>query len=452
MKTITAFLLLLIFFSFLNGQELSITVTNQNLALVKEIREINLQKGIGEFTLTGVPQLIDPTSVHIQSLKNHFDVLEQNYEFDLLNADKILNKSIEQKITITHPESETMKGKLLYSDSRNIILETDSGELRIIPRNVNQHILIEEFNKEKSGFITRPTLIWLLDAENNGQSTAELSYLTSGLNWHAEYVAILSENEKSINLSSWVSLDNRSGKTYRDTRLKLMAGDIHRVTERQKSYDRHVQYEVMATKAAPQQFTEKEFFEYHLYTLGRQTTIKNNQTKQIQLFEPANVKTQKIFSYNHSKDAKKVSVLISFKNKKESGLGIPLPAGLVRIFKKDGKDIEFIGENKIDHTPKDELIEIETGKAFDIRAERIITESRKLSKRSEEQEVEILFKNHKDDDIEIVVTEQIWRYRKYKLQESNILPFEQDANKMKFKVPVKANDEAKLVFKILYNW
>lgn len=443
--------LLLLMISLGLAQDISITVTNQNLALVKEQRVLDLNEGLQNFSLDGVPGYIDPTSVHIKSADGSFEVWEQNFEYDLLNAGKILAKSVNSTITIIHPELGSVTGTLLFSDNQNAVLTTGNGELRIIPRSDEQQVIIENFDQQNNELVTKPTLVWYVNASKPGRKEAELSYLTRGISWNAEYVAVLNDNETGIDLSAWVSLDNKSGKTYRDARLKLMAGDLNLVQQNQ--FRGRQVYETMAMDvAAKAGFSEKEFFEYHLYTLERRTTIKDNQTKQVQLFEPAEVKVEKSFYYNPNSDPEKVSIIINFENSPKAGLGIPLPKGKVRIFKKDGKEMEFIGENLIDHTPKDEKVKIETGKAFDVRVERSMDERRKLGPRSEKVKTTVLIKNHKKENIEVLVEEPTISYREWRLVSSNFEPVEKKAGSVIFKVPVKAQEETQLEMEIQYNW
>jgi hypothetical protein len=435
--------------SILLAQPVSITVTNNDLALVKETRIISLQKGKNLQQITDMPGLLDPTSVHIFSKAGEFTVLEQNFEYDLLNADKILDKAIDRIITVITPSGTSVRGKLLSADGSSLVIETENKELRIIPRSPDQQTYLEDFDQQAYGLITRPTLVWLIDSQRAGNPEVELSYLTNGLSWHAEYIATLNEQDNAIELNSWVSLTNSCGKTFNEARLKLMAGDIHRAPQVNAR-----EYRDMETKAymAQPQFEEKQFFEYHLYTLDKKTTIKNNQTKQIQLLPTAHAAVSKIFSYNYEKEANEITVLITTINAKEQGLGIPLPKGMIRIYKKDGPDLEFIGEDQIDHTPRDEKIEIEIGKAFDIKAERTVLEQQSVSKRSEHQKIQIELRNHKDQDIEIQVTEPIYWNRSYKIQSSNYPVKSKDARKIEFTVPVKANGTSTLVFEILYKW
>jgi len=430
------------------AQSVSLTVTNNNLALVKETRILPLQQGQNLQQITDLPELLDPTSVHIYSKNGEFTVLEQNFEYDLLNADKILAKAVDHIINVITPAGSTEHGKLLSADGSNLVIETQDKELRIIPRSPDQQIYLQEFDQQAYGLITRPTLVWLIDSQKASKPEVEISYLTNGLNWHAEYVASLNEKDTAFDLNAWVSLTNSSGKTYNDARLKLMAGDLH-LAEAQAQPERRVYMEAMAAKA---QFEEKQFFEYHLYTLDKQTTIKNNQTKQIQLLPAAHVPVTKIFSYNYQKDASKVAVLITTRNSKDQGLGLALPKGKVRVYKQDGPDLEFIGEDWIDHTPKDEKIEIEIGQAFDIKAERTVLEQRSISNNAERQKIQIELRNHKDQDIEIQVTEPIYWYRSYQMLSSNFPVKSKDARKIEFTIPVKASSNSTLIYEIQFNW
>jgi hypothetical protein len=445
----TVILINLLAINSLIGQSLSITVTNNNLALVNETRSIEVKEGTNIKKISNLPQLLDPTSVHITTKKAAFEVIEQNFEYDLLNANKILNKSINQMIRISHPNGGTIRGTLLSSDGSNIVLETEEKELRIIPRNQEQQIILEDFNKTSSGLITQPTLVWLLHADKTSQTNAEVSYLTAGLTWHTEYVALLNENDSEADITAWVSLDNTCGKSFENSRLKLMAGDIHLITDRRPVQPRKMYLEATAAKAT---FEEKEFFEYHLYSLDRPTTIKNNQTKQIQLFPSTKAKVSKIFQYNYREDVKKVSVIISTENSKANGLGMPLPTGKVRIYKKDGSDLEFIGEDRIDHTARDERIKIEIGKAFDVIAERKIAERKKTGKQSEKFHITIEIRNHKKENISVQVIEPVFGYRNYEILKSNFNPVKKDAKAIEFLIPVKANSASTLNYELLYTW
>jgi hypothetical protein len=430
------------------SQSTSVTVTNQNLALVKETRQIELLPGENNISITDIPALIDPTSVFVDITEKDFRVLEQNFEFDLLNSDKILDKAIGAQIQLVDPDAGILRGKLLYASRSDIIMETSSQELRIIPRRQETQIIIEKFGTNDQNWVTHPTLQWLFYAPVKKTVNSKLSYLTRGLTWHAEYIAKLDQNETMLSISAWVSIENTSGKTFPESRLKLIAGDLHLAEQIRPMLARSAGLDEIYQK----DFSEKEFFEYHLYTLERKTTLKNNQTKQIQLFSPSELSVKKSYNYNYLKDDKKIRVLLETMNTAENGLGLPLPKGIVRLYKEDGEDLEFIGEDRIDHTAKNEKILIELGKAFDISATRNILKQARLNQHSEQISVSIELRNHKDNDVNIIVTEPILPGRSYQLIKSNIPAMEQDASKINFNVPVKGGESNTLTFDIIFSW
>ncbi|MCI0496600.1 DUF4139 domain-containing protein, partial [candidate division KSB1 bacterium] len=351
-------------------KDVAITVYNNNLALVKDNREINLDKGKIEIKFQEVAAAIDPTSVHFASLTapDAVAILEQNYEYDLVSSEKILEKYIDQEITV-YTKDQSFQGTLLSSAGGTVVLQLKTGNIKIISTSA---IINLDFPKLPQGLMTKPTLVWLLDVTKAGAHKTEVSYLTSDINWHAEYVAVTKKDDSLLELNSWVSIDNRSGADYEEAKLKLVAGEVH-IAEEQRVRPMAKDFAVMAERAAAPQFEEKEFFEYHLYTLQNRTTIKNNQIKQISLFPTAEVNLIKVYVYNGAQYGDNVRVNLEFKNSKTAGLGLPLPKGKVRVYKEDEADnsLEFVGEDFINHTPKDEKVRIYLGNAFDIKGERI---------------------------------------------------------------------------------
>lgn len=426
----------------------AITVTNSDLGLIKETRLLELEEGVQLFNLEDIPSQIDPTSVLIESKGNSFNVFEQNYEYDLIDVDKVLTKSIDQEITIIHPDQGTISGRLLSASSENIILLDHQDNLQIIPRNAEQKIYLKDYTKKKSTFITKPTLMWKIKSEKAGQFESQISYLSRGLDWEADYVGRLNENDTEIAIACWVTIHNRSGKSFQKARLKLMAGDLNVLQKRAKSAA--IREEVMLAMAE-EAFEEKPFFEYHLYTLQRTTDLNNNQVKQIQLFpetKSPTTKTYRVDSYSETE----VKVFVSIQNSKEQNLGFPLPAGTIRIYKSDGQDLEFVGENEIKHTAKDEKLDIEVGKAFDIVAERKIISTQRPTKRSQQQIIEYSIRNHKKENIEVEVVERLGSYQQNELISSNFKPLEKRADYFKFKVPVKSTEETILTFEYRTTW
>lgn len=293
--SIILFSLFVIANSMAQGKQVSITIYQNNLGLVRDVREMDLKEGNQEIRFTDVASLIDPTSVHFKSLTEpeQVTILEQNYEYDLVSAEKILQKYIDQVVQLFTKEGKIFEGKLL-SASGNVVLEKKDGGIQSIAMANIQNM---DFPKLPAGLITRPTLVWYLSSEKAGKHNMETSYLTDGIGWHAEYVALVNKDETALDLSAWVSVNNQSGTDYENAKLKLVAGDIHRITPLPPRY---IGYEERAmVKAAPApQFEEKAFFEYHLYTLQRAATIKNNQIKQLSLFPTATTPVKKLYDMN----------------------------------------------------------------------------------------------------------------------------------------------------------
>lgn len=448
MKRILAIIILLFSMAAAQDAQDYVTVYNDNLGLVKHVRNmtVNLKNPVIEFK--DVAASLIPTSVHLQSLTDSksFQVLEQNFEYDLASADKILNKYIDQQVSLILESGDLITGTLMSLAGGSYVLKTSDG-LKILPANNKMQISVKELPE---GLITRPTLIWQVAGVKNASQKLEVSYLTSNISWNAEYVGVLSEKEDQIDVGAWVNIDNKSGATYKNAHLKLVAGDIHRAKEPRPTYFRGGLAAEATAKADG--FEQKEFFEYHLYTLQRPTTVKNNQIKQISLFPNATVACNKKYVFDAQKDAKQVEVQIVFVNKQEYGLGLPIPKGTFRIYKQDGESLEFIGEDWIQHTPRNEEVSLTIGKAFDIVGEKTVVDRKKLSKNSEQQDIEVEIRNNKEkENIEVLVVEYFY-YPNWRI-ENNTHPYDKkSANKVEFKLPVKANDKTKLNYQVTYSW
>jgi hypothetical protein len=427
-------------------------VYNQNLGVVKDMRSIDITSGRSKINITDVAQQIDPTSVHI---KLDGEVLEQNYQYDLVSLDKILRKFINQNIRLVSETNETVDGKLLSAIGGQIVLERSEGGLVMLP-NVNKYRFSVDYLPE--GLITQPTLVWEVNSNSSGIQDVEISYQTKGMNWHAEYVAVLNEDDTQLDLNSWVSVDNNSGATYKNARLKLVAGDINLIQDYQVRGGLERVYAMDKSTVSEQQFQEKEFFEYHIYNLQRQTTIANNETKQISLFEASDVSANKKFFYGSVSNRrywsqggqKKISVIVEFENSEKYGLGVPMPKGKVRVYKSDGESLEFIGEDLVDHTPQNEKVKLKIGDAFDVLAEEVQTENTQISSKVWEQEFEITFKNRKKEDIEIEVERNLGT--NWEILKSSLEYKKKDAFRIKFNVPVEADSETKLTFRVRYRY
>ncbi len=424
-----------------------VTVYNENLALVKQVRTLEIKKGT-PLKFTDVAAQLIPSSVHLRAANGdkNFQVLEQNFEYDLVSADKILEKYIDHPVSLIRENGELINGTLLSKSASTLVLKTSEG-IKLIPWNDKTSVDVKELPE---GLITRPTLIWDVTGVAEGKEDLEVSYLTNGMSWSAEYVGVLNENSGTINLDSWVSVDNKCGATFNDAHLKLVAGEVHRApsAQPQPKFGRMA----LESAAAPPQFEERGLFEYHIYDLGRPTTLKNNQTKQISLFQPATVKFDKKYFYDASQDPTKVEVRIVFRNDKAAGLGMALPAGIFRIYQKDKEGLEFIGEDRIDHTPRNEEVKVTVGNAFDLVGERTVVDRKKLSERSEQQTIGIELRNNKEkENVNITVIEYMYRTN-WKITESNFPYEKKSANRIEFNIPVKADSKANLKYTVLYSW
>jgi len=445
-------------------KNVELTVYNQNFALIKDQRELELKKGVNKIEFKEVASLIEPTSVHFISLTapESCFILEQNYEYDLMSSDKLLSKYIDKNITIVTKDAKTYQGVLSSFDGNNIVISGQDGLSMIVrPNNINQIT----FDKTPEGLITKPTLVWEIENNKEGKHLTELSYLTGGIGWLAEYVTVLDKDDKKVSLDGWVSINNTSGASYKNAKLKLIAGDVKRAQPEINglAFAGAVREE---SKAAPQ-FQEKAFFEYHMYTLQRKATLKDNQTKQISLLSANNIPVEKLFVYdpvdyygwnwyyyddNQTTKEQKVKVKIEFTNSKQNNLGMPLPKGKIKVYKKDDDgSLQFVGEDMIDHTPKDEMVRLYLGDAFDVVGERKRVNYRESDHWAEET-FEISLRNHKESDIKVNVIEHMWRHTNWKIITKSHEFTKKDAQTIEFKVPVVKDTETKVAYTVRYWW
>jgi hypothetical protein len=448
LKYIKVMMMILIFPALLTAQQenqksLSVTVYNQNLGVVRDVRTIDLKSGISNIAITDVAQSIDPTSVHI---KLNGEVLEQNYQYDLVSLDKILQKYVDSNIRLIGNNNEIIEGTLLSSNAGQIVLRKPDGGLLMLPNSGNYRFSVGSLPE---GLITKPTLLWMVNTPKAGKQNVEISYQTGGMNWHAEYVALLNNSDTKIDLNCWVSIENNSGVTYKDASLKLVAGDVNLVSNAPRPL-----YDVALQKSntAGEQFQERGFFEYHLYDLQRPTTLGQNETKQISLFETPGIKITKKYYYGggyyYGNNSDKVAVIVEFDNTKENGLGIPLPKGKIRIYKTDGESNEFIGEDLIDHTPNKEKIKLKIGNAFDVLAEESQTDHKKISSKVYEDTYQITLKNRKLEDITIEVERNLGL--NWEIINSSLKYIKKNAQTIIFEVPVQKDSETKLTYTVRY--
>ena len=431
-----------------------LTIYSDNLALVKETRIIKLPVGEGKLNFMDIASYIMPVTVHAESLNypKDFVVLEQTYEYDLMSANKLLDRYVGKKIKIINWNE--------FQDRKDVVeatlLSNDQGQIY----EINDEIYIgypgyKVLPKIPENFVVKPTLGWFYDNKTKNPHRLEVSYLTSNMNWKADYVVILNEDDTYADISSWVTLDNKSGASYENALLTLISGEVRRIE--QKPEERLYMMRA-AAEVKNWAFEESPFFEYHLYDLQRKTTIKDKQTKQLRLLKTVGVDTEKELVTYGSKDyftrvysqqipKRSVNIYIKFKNSKDNDLGIPLPAGIMRLYQKDVQGrLQFIGEDKIEHTPKDEEIKLRIGEAFDVVVERTQIDYKKITTKLHESEWEITLRNHKEKDIRVSVVESLlgnWQII------SNTYPYEKiNASTIRFNVNIPEDGEVKVRYKV----
>jgi len=397
-------------------ESVNITVYNQNFGLVREIRMLDLAQGRIDLEFADVASGIQPETVHIRPLGGPgMSVLEQNYQYDLLNPQKLLEKYVGRSVTLyrTNPVTgvdEPHEAEVL-SVNGGPILRID-GEITFdYPGRFG-------FPELPDNLIAEPTLLWRLDAGGPRQRV-EVTYLTNSLNWKSDYVLVLDEDDAAADLTGWVTLVNQSGATYEGANLQLVAGDVQRVSGMDDGAMRaRMMTDVMEAAAAPS-FSEEAFFEYHLYTLQRPADVVNNEQKQVVLLEAADFEIEKelIFhgaahyyrgQYGQISANQKVGVYLDFENSERAGLGMPLPKGTVRVYKRDAAGAQqFVGEDRIDHTPRDEEIRIKMGEAFDVVADRRQMDYTVVSRCVSESTWRVDIRNHKDEDVTVTLVEPV---------------------------------------------
>jgi hypothetical protein len=397
--------------------DVAITIYNVNLGLVKDHRKILLPEGLRELRFMDVASNIIPTSVSIRSLTepNGLQILEQNYEYDLLNPQKLLDKYVGREVKLYYKNPYTEREEIVTAT----LLSNNGGPLFKIGDEITfGHPGRIIFPQLPENLISKPTLVWLVTNSLSKAHEIEASYLTNGINWRADYVVTLNEKDDRADLSGWVTIDNKSGTIYRNARLKLVAGDVNRVKD-EREYKGKMLRAALEQAATEAQFKQEAFFEYHIYTLQRPATIKQNQTKQIRFVGADRIPVRKDLiyygaqyyyrsRYGETISNQKVGVFVEIANRKQNNLGIPLPKGTVRVYKHDSEgSLQFVGEDSIDHTPKDEKVRVKLGNAFDVVATRKQMDWRKIAYDTYEASFEISLRNHKKEDVVVRVVEPI---------------------------------------------
>ncbi|MHC4993792.1 MAG: DUF4139 domain-containing protein [Planctomycetota bacterium] len=459
--------------------------------VVRDVRPMTLRAGVNTIDLTDVAAFIDPTTVTFNDLTNPnaTQVLEQRFLFDLVSPDKLLDKYIDAQITVRVPVSDTqvenITGTLLSNNQGQLVIQTGDG-LRIVNRGQGQ----VQLPKLPGGLMTRPTLRWMVNTPQAGQRDVRTTYQTNGLSWKSDYNLVLNDDDTEADLGAWVTLINLSGASYPDAKLKLVAGDVGRVQPQVRARVAYAAAE-LAMKADTQGFEEKAFFEYHMYTLPRTTTVNQNATQQIALFPTVSgVGVEKLLVLDASPRARysyepyrtssfqrnsgrlsvaggkitagpalKTDVYIKFDNKEANRLGLPLPRGKVRVYKQDstqtgGDDaIEFIGEDLIDHTPANETVLIKIGQAFDVVANRTTTDFRvDTAAKTMTESFRIEVRNAKPVNQKVLVIERLYRWKNWRIIRNTEDYEKANADTIHFEVDVPAGGSKVIEYTVRYTW
>lgn len=447
-------------------------------AVVRQDRALDFAQGRNTVRFSDVAALIDPTTVVFESMTDArgTTVLEQNYQFDLVSTDKLLQKYVDRPIAVDQVRgqaTETFSGTLL-STQGGLVLRRDDGSVQIVPHNAGIKL-----PALPGGLITRPTLVWNVAAQRAGSHRTRVSYQTQGMTWWSDYNVTYAEganaNSCRLDVGAWVSIINQSGASYGDAKLKLVAGDVHRATAVGTVNTPASVAKLSRSEERADGFAEKSFFEYHLYTLGRTTTLPDNSTKQIELFPAARrVPCEKLLVYygapggyrgflsspatdrNYGVQSnRKVDVYLQFANAEANGMGMPLPAGRVRVSKLDPADqtLEFIGEDAIDHTPRNEKVPLKLGSAFDVVGERRQLDFRvDTSRRTMTEEIEVRLRNQKKERVEVMVKESLYRWVNWNIASKSHDYRKEDARTIVFPVSVAPESEVVVRYTANYSW
>ena len=455
-----------------------VTVYNGGFAFVKEVRDFDFKAGEQNVDVTDVASQIEPNSVGIRSLTDpgSITVLEQNYEYDLISPQAILAKSVGKHIRFIRTlgdKKDVLSGVLLSAPTS--VVNTGGGmgggEMAyngMVVRTDDGHIVLNpvgevEVETVPEGLISQPTLSWMVDADKAGPNQVELSYLTDGMDWNADYVLTL-DGEKAADLLGWVTIKNQSGKTYKDARLKLLAGDVFRAQQNQSRMMPMGGGGFGGGAPAPQ-FQQQSLFEYHLYTLQRPATIKDNETKQLSLLEAHGIHfvrklvvdaMEDYWGYTPAEGQVgtgdiKPQVRVEFVNAEANRLGIPLPKGTVKVYQRDDSgSMQMLGEASIDHTPKDETVSLPIGRSFDVRATRTRTDFKLLAPNVSEESFKVEVRNRGDKPETVYVLERHWS--DWRVTKTSMDWTKLDADTMQYVLNLKAGESQTITYTVETTW
>lgn len=477
----------------------AVTIYNQQFAVVRNSLALDLKPGVNHVEVTDITGHLEPDSVFLRSLEQgrQLHILEQNYRNDPVSEQLLLSLYEGKTIDFQTPEKTIVQGKIIrsgfvphatmmygqsYYQAQSAYLQQGAGQPVIEVNGKLQFTLPGQplFPALADDTVLKPTLSWELDSDKSGKSTAELSYVTGGMNWAASYNVVAPTKGSELDLVGWVTLDNQSGKTFSNARVKLMAGDVNKIQPQPMNgmgagiaggvY-------VMRSMGQTPPVTERNFDEYHLYTLQRPTTIHDRETKQVEFVRAAGIQSKPVYVYDGvnidpqryngwnwesiRNDASygtqwnpKVWVMQEFKNSKTNNLGMPLPKGRVRFYRRDeDAQLEFTGENVIDHTPEDETLRLYTGSAFDLVGERHRTDYRIDTSRNDlDESFEIQVRNHKKEPVEVRIVEHLYRWSTWEIRLASDEFKKKDSQTIEFTVQVPAQGEKTVKYLAHYTW
>ena len=476
----------------------ALTIYNQNFAVVRDTVPLDLKDGVNDVTFANTTAHLEPDSVILRdpSGKLNLQILEQNYRNDPVSQELLLSlfegKTIDFLIKEANKPDRTVQGKIVrsgYAGHSQSAMQRYGQQYYQAQATMmaGSQPIIEVDGKIQFGLpgqpifpslgddtILKPMLTWKLNADAPGKLNAELAYITGGMSWEADYNVIAPEESDLLDIVGWVTMDNQSGKTFDNAKIKLMAGDVNKIQNQNEVYaTAGIAMDAAKSMAAP--VTEKAFDEYHLYSLPRATTLHDGETKQVEFIHATGVKSEKIYVYDGmqidwnqwrynpmglrqneeigSQTNTKVAVMRQFKNSEANHLGMPLPKGRLRFYKQDDKQLEFTGENVIDHTPKDELVKIVTGNAFDL-----VGEHRRTNFKVDnadhwaDESFEIKLRNHKKEPAEIRVVEHLFRWVNWDITAKSDPFLKTNAQEMEFRIPLKPDEEKTVTYTVHYSW
>jgi hypothetical protein len=493
-------IVILLFAGVAFSAETSLTIYNQDFAIVRDRIDLNLKKGENQVSVTDITAHLEPDSVILRDPqgKRAIQILEQNYRSDPVSQGLLLSLYEGKKIDFLINQTDIVKGKIIrsgyvphqsgmrrygsqYRQTQRMYTQSGSGQPIIEVDGRLRFSLPGQplFPALSDDTILKPTMNWVLNTNKRGKLDAELSYITGGMSWKADYSMLAQNDEDKIDVIGWVTFDNQSGKTFENAKIKLMAGDVSKIQQGQRAmYEMAAMSSMISNEAMPAAVSEKAFEDYHLYTLNRKTTLHDRETKQVEFLRANDVKAERIYVYDGAKidwsryrgyssenirrnrdygtdSNPKVWIMKEFENSEENNLGIPLPRGVVRFYKlDDDNQLEFTGENIIDHTPKDETVRVYTGNAFDLVGERkrtdyqIDTNSKWL-----DESFEIKIRNRKETDaVEIRVVEHLYRWINWDIVEKSDEFTKTDSQTMEFRVRLEPGQEKVITYKVHYSW